>query len=476
MSPRPCLAICVPMARAPHPAMVHDLLMLEDVRPYHYLNRVGLPVDVARNQLTAQGCALENVTHFLFIDDDMTFSPDAAARLLAHDLPIVGGLCFNRRHPFMPTLMHVTARGFAYQYTYPEGLVEVDATGAAFLLVKKAVLASVQEKCNKARSEGPWTPFNDGTSEDVSFCIRARQLGYKTLVDTTVKIGHFGEIVVEEAFAKRNRKFAAKPWFPPTPAPEGPPVASVIIPTWNQKPEWLREAIESARAQTVPIEIIVVDDGSTKCSWCGVEDQRLHPDCPGEPTDIKYIRIDHGGCFAALNAGIRAMTTDWFVWLSSDDILYAPKVEQQLEATKRANAKASFHAYDVMVANGSVLPNVIVPVEWASLAQQQQILARGCFINGLTVMLHRSVFEEVGVFDTAFTISSDWEFWNRVGRAFFWHPICEVLSTRRDYDNASTRYAADPEKRAIWEAEDATIRAKYIALLEPSLGNEQEPL
>lgn len=473
-SPRPLLAICMPMARGAHPSTVHDLLMLEDVRPYHYVERVGQQVDWARNQITEQVLAIPGVTHFLWIDDDMTFPPDAAKRLLAHDLPIVGGLCHNRRHPFMPILMHMTERGFAYQYDYPEGLVEVAATGAAFLLVKREVLAEISEKCNKAKGEAPWMPMGLGLGEDVSFCLRAAQLGYKIKVDTTLKIGHIGESVIDEAFARRNRMFKGRPWYPTNlPAPEGPPVASIIIPTFNQEPGKLLAAVKSALDQTVPVEVIVIDDGSTP----GSVDEALAPLSFAHtdpvtgvvttgPVNLRVLtNKENVGLWRTLNRGVQEMTTDWFCWLSSDDLLYPPKVEQQLAAMDRLDKKVSFHAYDVLTAPGLMQPSVIVPAEWKTMEEQQHFLAQGCFINGLTTMIHRSVFEKVGHFDPTIAIASDWEFWNRVGREFFWLPIPELLATRRDYDNATNRYAKDPEKRAIWLAEDAAIRAQYTALL-----------
>lgn len=456
------LAICMPMARGPHPTTQRNLLMLEDVRPYHFVDRVGLPVDMARNQITEQVLKLDDVTHFLWIDDDMTFPRDAAKRLLAHDLPIVGGLCHNRRHPFMPILMYLTQdRGFTYRYDYPEGLVEVDATGAAFLLVKKEVMKDIHEKCNTARGEEPWTQAM-GTTEDVAFCMRAAKAGYKIVVDTTLKIGHFGESVVDEDFAKRNRKFKARPWHPTNQEPPvGAPVATIVIPTFKQDKYKLHAAVRSALDQTVPVEIIVIDNDPEGSAARDLAELGIE-----SPHFRVLTNETNGMLWRSLNRGVKEMTTDWFCWLSSDDMFYANKVEQQLFATKMANEKASFHSYDVMPSDHVILPQVVLPPEWTTMKEQQHLLAHGCFINGNTTMIHRKVFEKVGVFDPTLEIVSDWEFWNRVGREFFWLPITEVLATRRDYDNASNLYAKDPVKRAQWIAEDNVVRAKYTALLQ----------
>ena len=397
--------------------------------------------------ITSSVSSIDAITHLLWIDDDMTFAPDAARRLLAHDLPIVGGLCFGRRMPFPPTLIHITQRGFSFQYEYPEGLVEPDATGAAFLLVKKEVFYKIHEKFK----EGPWTPI--GVGEDVSFCRRARDVGYKIHVDTTVKIGHIAESVVDEDFAKRNRTFQVNPWYPPRPIPNGPPVASVIIPTWNQKPARLRAAVASALAQTVPVEVIIVDDGS--------DVPVTLEEFKGAPRLSLITLPENRGPWAALNVGIRAMTTDYFTWLSSDDLYYEPKIERQLAAMKENGSFASFHGYDVMLGDWGIAQTVIAPFKWKTFDEQKKILAHGCAINGLTVMLHRSVFDEVGTFDESYKIASDWDFWNRIAGRFMWLPIDAVMATRREYDNASQQYMQNPEKRALWASEDEKIRALY---------------
>jgi SAM-dependent methyltransferase len=56
----------------------------------------------------------------------------------------------------------------------------------------------------------------------VSFCRRAREIGYRIRVDTGAEIGHVAEVVVTDDYARRNRDFYAAPWIPPRPAPTAP--------------------------------------------------------------------------------------------------------------------------------------------------------------------------------------------------------------------------------------------------------------
>jgi glycosyltransferase involved in cell wall biosynthesis len=89
---------------------------------------------------------------------------------------------------------------------------------------------------------------------------------------------------------------------------------SIVIPCFNQG-AFLKEALDSVRAQTYPPhEIIVVDDGSTD-SWSV---QRIDALC----TDgVKLVRQPNKGLPGARNAGIRQASGDWIIPLDADDQL-----------------------------------------------------------------------------------------------------------------------------------------------------------
>lgn len=475
------IAVCMPMARGVSPHTMRSLLACDIPKPWHLFDPVGFQIDHARNRIVHEvlNFALPDVTHFMWIDDDMVFDRASVRRLLAHDLPIVGGLCHNRRHPYHPILLHYNDHGFTFRYDYPEGLIEVDGAGSAFILVKAEVYKAINDRFGGV---GPYTPLD--VSEDLSFCKRARACGYKIMVDTTVKIGHVGEVIVDEAFARRNREFEARPYHEAKPMPAGEPVASIIIPTYNQRPEFLRMAIASALTQTVPVEVLVIDNGSTSCPWCdtpnaerkpstGVADHprpgACSPACQGAPDGVRlfWIPTNPGHPWDALNIGIRAMHTPWFTWLSSDDLFYPPKIERQREIMATNGWDLSAHAYDRIGEHGEVISLVIAAPEWKTMKDQRTGNATGCSINGLTAMISRDALEAVRLpsgdyFDTSYVVSADWELWNRLGTRRMWHAMRDVLATRREFgDNATARYQRDPAMRAVWSADDARIRSIY---------------
>ena len=193
------LALCVPVYDVFEPPNVESIWKLQWPGGITFNMAHGRLLDDARHGLTMAALALPAVTHILFADADMSYPANAAIRLAAHGKPIVGGLCFERRPPFSPTLFY---DGGIPRLDYPrDALVRVDSTGGAFLLVERCVFDAISAR----DGIGAW--WASGTREgglplagDEAFLQRAKRLGYEVYVDTAVKTGHTGKICVDEAF------------------------------------------------------------------------------------------------------------------------------------------------------------------------------------------------------------------------------------------------------------------------------------
>lgn len=107
------------------------------------------------------------------------------------------------------------------------------------------------------------------------------------------------------------------------------PLVSIVIPTYNRE-NMLIQALESAVSQTYrPIEIIVVDDGSTD----GTDSSKEKAISDGSRNDVKiiWIRQENKGVAAARNTGIRNSTGKYLLFHDSDDILDKDKVRLQVD-------------------------------------------------------------------------------------------------------------------------------------------------
>ena len=96
------------------------------------------------------------------------------------------------------------------------------------------------------------------------------------------------------------------------------PPASIVVTSYNYG-RYIRQAIDSALAQTYPrTEVIVVDDGST-------DDSRAVIATYGDR--VKAILKENGGQASAFNAGLAACRGEIVVFLDSDDVLLPGAVE-----------------------------------------------------------------------------------------------------------------------------------------------------
>lgn len=98
------------------------------------------------------------------------------------------------------------------------------------------------------------------------------------------------------------------------------PTISIVIPSFNQS-EYLEDCIESAYNQTLaPLEILVVDDGSTDNSL-EIAQRYEFREFPGVESPVRVIRQINKGLPSARNTGIMNAKGDYILFLDADDML-----------------------------------------------------------------------------------------------------------------------------------------------------------
>lgn len=180
-------------------------------------------VSAARNTVTARFLDTRTADGstvgdwLLWVDADMQWEPSALDLLMesAHptDRPIVGGLCFGMSSgELVPTIYQWARTDDGELVTYRvanyerNALIRCAATGAAFILIHRSVLEAM-----RAANFNPAFPFfqevqmgSRPVGEDITFCIRAGQLGFPVHVDTRAKIGHHkSQLLTEDAYLKQ---------------------------------------------------------------------------------------------------------------------------------------------------------------------------------------------------------------------------------------------------------------------------------
>lgn len=100
------------------------------------------------------------------------------------------------------------------------------------------------------------------------------------------------------------------------------PLVSVIIPVYNGE-RYLAEAINSVLNQNYqPIEIIVIDDGST---------DKTSEIVKSFSSDVKYLYQNNSGTATARNYGISIAQGSFFAFLDADDLWVENKLEMQMK-------------------------------------------------------------------------------------------------------------------------------------------------
>jgi hypothetical protein len=189
--------------------------------PGGFINGASVDFNIVQGSvLTIQRNELVNRMRgdwLLFIDDDMVWQPHQIAALIEtrekFDLDMVGALCFQRSEPYNPTLyMRERPDGGLYNFleSWPDDeAVEVDATGLAFLLIHKRVfermVAHYEDKPGWMMPAyedrvGHRPPnifrWEGGLGEDLRFCQEAKAAGSRIFVDTSIEVGHIGEVSI----------------------------------------------------------------------------------------------------------------------------------------------------------------------------------------------------------------------------------------------------------------------------------------
>lgn len=178
---------------------------------------------------------------------------------------------------------------------------------------------------------------------------------------------------------------------------------SVVIPTWNRS-SLLPRALDSVFAQSrAADEVIVVDDGSTDGTAELVAAQ--YP-------PVRLLRTDHRGVSAARNHGIRAARGEWIAFLDSDDTWQPEKLKAQTTALAATPDLKICHADEIWIRNGRrVNPRRRHKKRGGWIFQHCLPL---CAISPSAAVLHREVFEAVGLFDEDLPACEDYDLWLRV--------------------------------------------------------------
>jgi glycosyltransferase involved in cell wall biosynthesis len=205
----------------------------------------------------------------------------------------------------------------------------------------------------------------------------------------------------------------------------------------------LREAIDSALAQTYPpLEIIVVDNGPLRKA------EAVEAEFGGR---IILIGSSDPGPSASRNAGIERARGDYIAFLDDDDLWHPEKLSVQMEFLEEHPdiAMASCR----VVSYGDEIRVRKTP--WIA-GDLYAMLFMESFVATPTVVIRRDVFKTVGLFDVRYLRAEDYDLWLRIADAF---PTSHLKAPLAWVRKSPTRLSAD--KIDLRKSAMAVLRERY---------------
>jgi glycosyltransferase involved in cell wall biosynthesis len=187
------------------------------------------------------------------------------------------------------------------------------------------------------------------------------------------------------------------------------PLVSVIMPTYNHA-KYIGEAIESVLNQTYKnFELIIIDNYS--------EDDTEKIVAAFKENRIKYLKFRNNGIIAASrNYGIKNSDGEYVAFLDSDDTWLPEKLEKQIELFHVSNETAMIYTRFKTVRGDTISKDILPKNGRYKRGHIFKLLYVRPFIACSSVIVKKSIFNQIGLFDTNHDLIAieDMDLWLRI--------------------------------------------------------------
>jgi len=210
------------------------------------------------------------------------------------------------------------------------------------------------------------------------------------------------------------------------------PSVSVVMPTYNCE-DFVKEAIDSVLAQDLEdVELIVIDDGSTDSTRSIIE---------SFGTSVRAVSQKNAGAAAARNHGIRLARGKYISFLDADDLWHPQKLSSQFAYLER-HVDVGLVFSDWMEWMPATPGEWTVPEEFLAPYAESIVdeslsgwlyadLLMDCVLHTITVLVRKSVVDEIGAMREDLVTGEDYDYWLRVSRSYEIHKLMDVVALYR---------------------------------------------
>ena len=192
---------------------------------------------------------------------------------------------------------------------------------------------------------------------------------------------------------------------------------AVVVPCFNEETQVL------GVLETMPDFVdcvIVVDDCSSDDTTALMESFR--------GSGIRYFRHDRrlGGA-SARNTGIHQSTGEYIAFLDDDDEWYPEKLGRQMSTMLASppDVGGVYTGYFIVDRNDGQIRGQMVPTQRGDL--YEKLLAGNCIGSTSSMLLRRSCFDTIGIFDERLPSFQDYDLWLRIARKYHFDYISQPL-------------------------------------------------
>lgn len=185
---------------------------------------------------------------------------------------------------------------------------------------------------------------------------------------------------------------------------------SVVVPTYNRA-YTVTQTLDSIKAQSHrPIQLLVVDDGSTDDTrrivgqWAGKNAE------PGS-FEVQYLHQENAGVASARNRGLRAAKGTWLQFFDSDDLMYPRNLEAHVQGYQAYGADMLVAGYDIFNSQTGAITSRRYGREDGR--QLERVLLSQLHVVPVRTSFRRDLLEEVGPWNEEMAMSEDTEFIER---------------------------------------------------------------
>ena len=207
-----------------------------------------------------------------------------------------------------------------------------------------------------------------------------------------------------------------------------------MLPVYNGE-RYLRLAVQSLLKQTLkPIEIIIVNDGSTDHT------AQILGELAADPR-VRPVHQPHLGIPHARNTALARARAQYIAIHDADDLSLPDRLAKQYAFLEQFPEVAVVGSLaDAVNETGDIIGRsdgmVVDPQQIVKLLPRHN-----CLVHG-SVMMRKAAVEAVGKYREAFALSHDYDLWLRMAEHFQLRNLAEVLYLRRSHpDSVSYRHS-----------------------------------